>query len=68
MRLETLPKKPGLTRRGCYKKDELRNYLIECDKLRAPLYLIAEHLRVPLDRIIYITGDGWSLAFGEVNA
>ena len=50
---------PGITDRGVYHPVELLEYLDACIAEGIPNWKVAEHLGVPMDRVVYATGEGY---------
>ena len=51
-----LPRKPQLTTWGAYDPSDLSRYLDEANEAGMSNHVIARHLGVSIDRIVYMTG------------
>ena len=58
-----LPDCPSMTSDGSYYKPELKAYFDQCKDRQIPMHRIADHLDVPLDRVIYALGEWYQYIF-----
>ena len=63
--MKSLPDAPPLTQNGNYEPSALRQFIDECEGTGLKAHQIAKILRVSIDRVEYLMGDGYRLVMRQ---